>query len=317
MSSMDTAWACRVLDNGRIEVLPTADPGAVAEAVPPGFKVAVTCSPRLGVDPTVELAGELRRRGLSVVPHISARGVSGPGHLERVARRLAESGIDEVFVVGGDADRPAGEYSSAAELLDALVSAVGRTFTIGVAAYPEGHPRIPAHVLVAALLAKQRYASYAVMQICFNSAAILRWIDDARAAGLAVPLYLCLPGRVRLDRLVRIAMRLGLGPSLRYLEKQKALLPVLLTGGALYDPWATIEELAGSPGDARRWVVGIQWSTFNEVAATVRWVERKRRELECAAVGVATTGGRIGGSGAAAAADLGDRQGSGPARGGP
>jgi len=277
---MDTTWICRVLANPRLEVLPTANPDAVAAVLPSGVKVTVTCSPKFGVDKTVELACQLRQRGLLAVPHIAARGVAGPAHLQRIVQQLAEQGIDEVFVVGGDAERPVGEYATALELLEALASAARRPSSVGVAGYPEGHPSVAEEALMAALVAKQRYASYVTAQISFNPEAICRWLSRIRGAGVNLPVYLCLPGCIRWDRLVRIGLRLGLGASLRYLEKQRGLAGFLLTGGTLYDPWSTIQGLGEATCEGRDQVVGIHWSTFNEVAATWQWIHNKQRELQ-------------------------------------
>lgn len=278
---MDTAWACQLLDNSRLEVLPTADADQVAAVVPSGRTVTVTCSPRLGVDKTVEAALALRQRGLRVVPHIAARGLDGLAHLQRIAWKLGEASVDEIFVIGGDADRPAGDFASAIDVLEALASLDVPPFAIGVAGYPEGHPRIPTEALMRALAAKQAYAAYVVTQMTFDPQAIVSWMDKADRTGITLPVYICLPGRVRLDRLVRIGLRLGIGDSLRYLEKQRSLLTGLLGVGALYDPWNVIHGLAGAAPRTRDRIVGIHWSTFNEVDATLSWLERRRAELTC------------------------------------
>ena len=176
-----------------------------------------------------------------------------------------------------------GDFASAIEVLEALAALDAPPFAIGIAAYPEGHPRISTEALMRALAAKQAYAAYVVTQICFDPQAIVHWMDRAARAGIALPVYLCLPGRVRLDRLVRIGLRLGIGDSLRYLEKQRSLLIGLLGGGALYDPWTVIRGLAGAAPRSKDRIVGIHWSTFNEVDATLSWLERRRAELSCTA----------------------------------
>src|SRR5690606_37393379 len=278
---MDNTWACRVLGDSRLEVLPTITAEKLAPLVPPSMKVTRTVSPDLGIASTLALTADLHRRGVRVVPHLTARGIAGPSELERIIANLMELGIDEVFVIGGDPDRPVGEFESALDLLESLANLPKRPSTIGIGASPEGHPKISDDALMSALLAKQRYASYAIMQISFNPEAMLTWINEATAAGFTLPLYLCLPGTIRFDRLVRIAMRLGIGASLRYLEKQRGLARFVLTGGARYDPWATIGELAESQDAARDRRIGVHWSTCNAVEPTVKWVQEKQRELGC------------------------------------
>src|SRR5690606_39654854 len=60
-------------------------------------------------------------------------------------------------------------------LLRALDGLTIRFQRVGVPAYPEGHPAIADDVLWADLAAKQRYAHYAVTQLCFDADAICRF----------------------------------------------------------------------------------------------------------------------------------------------
>lgn len=267
-------WVCRLLDNVRFELLPAAKADEIAQGVPARYKLTVTSSPRLGVVRMVELATKLRRRGFTVVPHLAARGVKDRQELARVVDALADIGIDEVFFIGGDQEHPAGAFTSALER---------RPRTIGIAAYPEGLPKIPSDVLMDVLLRKQPYASYAILQMSFDAEAILGWLRSAKRQGFDLPVYLCLPGTLRIDRLLRIAVRLGIGQSLRYLEKRQGLLPQLLTGGYRYDPWSFIHALLAQFTPDHEQIVGIHWSTFNELARTIEWIESRQRELRVTA----------------------------------
>lgn len=83
---------------------------------------------------------------------------------------------------------------------------------MGIAAYPEGHPKIDSVTLLADLLAKQVYADYAVLQLTFDPEALLRWLERGRQQRFRLPVYLCLSGMLRLDRLLRIGLRLWWGP---------------------------------------------------------------------------------------------------------
>lgn len=278
---VDKDWLCRVLERNRLEVIPTATDADIASQTPAGSTITVTSSAKLGVHRTVALAIELRKRGFHVVPHLAARGIQNRRQLAQMIDQLLQHDISEVFIIGGDQPQPVGEFPSATALLEVLDQLPQRPQVIGVAAYPEGHPHISSDVLWEALLQKQRYASYAVLQICFDADAILKWISQATERGFTLPVYLCLPGTMRLDRLVKIALRLGLGASLRYLEKQKALLPRLLTGGEQYDPWHLLETLARSTAPERERIVGVHWSTFNAVSQTVAWIQSQRMRLGC------------------------------------
>lgn len=278
-SGTPSAWAYALLDNARLEILPTAKASDVVHAVPPRYKVTVTSSPKLGVAGTLQLTTTLRRHGLTVVPHLAARAITDERELADIVNVLAEHEIDEVFVIGGDQEEPVGAFSSSSELLEAMAGLGRRPRTIGIAAYPEGHPKVAPDVLMDALLRKQPYASYAILQMSFDAGAILGWLRSAREHGFTLPVYLCLPGTLRIDRLMRIALRLGIGQSLRYLEKQKGMVSQLLTGGIRYDPWSLIGELLERFSPDHEGIVGIHWSTFNELARTIEWIEQKQQEL--------------------------------------
>ncbi len=73
-----------------------------------------------------------------MVPHLAARMVTGRDHLERIVQRLDGRDIHEVFVVGGDADPPAGRYADAGDLLEELAGLSHPFARIGIGGYPEG-----------------------------------------------------------------------------------------------------------------------------------------------------------------------------------
>lgn len=162
-----------------------------------------------------------------------------------------------------------------------------RPARFGVTAYPEGHPHIPPDVLERDLLAKQAYAHYAITQLVFDPDTIVQWLATMCHRGFSLPVYLCLPGTLRLDRLLRIGLRLGLGASLRYLEKQQGLVGRLLTGGIRYDPGDLLEGLAQRTSAPGLGIIGVHWSSFNAVETVVHWVMERRHSYDCTEEGVA------------------------------
>ena len=128
-------------DRARFEVLPFDDIVAEAARLPRAVRVAVTCSPKHGPDHGVETAARLRQLGHSVTVHVAARMVRDRDHLERLLAGIGDAGIEDLFLIGGDVDEPVGEYSSAVELLGLVADHPERPELIGIAGYPEGHPR--------------------------------------------------------------------------------------------------------------------------------------------------------------------------------
>ncbi|TLF47355.1 methylenetetrahydrofolate reductase [Halomonas urmiana] len=262
---------CLALARSRYELLPLADLQEAAHRLPPGAWVTVTCSPRHGIERTLEAAERLSRDGFCVVPHLAARLVRDHDHLEAIAARLSAAGIDDAFVVGGDAPRPAGDYANGLALLEALSQLPGRPARLGVPAYPEGHRQLDGALLQRDLEAKARIADYAVTQMCFESAPLLDWLRRQRAGGLALPVYAGIPGVIAHARLLSVALRIGLGPSTRALGRQRGLLGRLLRP-AVYRPeglmrglWPSLEEPGG--------FAGLHVYSFNQVSATRAWLE--------------------------------------------
>jgi len=249
-----------LLRGPRYEVL--ALPGVAADVVEHlarGTTVTVTVSARRGQEETIALSEALTREGYRAVPHVAARLVRDRQQLAELVARLDEAGIEEVFVVGGDADPPIGEYSEAAQLLQE----VGAGRIAGVAAYPEGHPKIDDDELDRALLAKRRGCGYAVTQMCFDPPAVGRWVQHARGIGFDRPVYVGIPGVVDSVRLAKIATRIGVGPSLRFALRQRGSRRLLRPGG--YRPERLVFEMA------RDGATGLHIYTLGGVADTERW----------------------------------------------
>ena len=92
----------------RYEVLPTEDAAAkVAAFVPHDVTITVTASPRRGMPATIHLAVALAGLGYRAVPHLSARMIRDRVELGQILDALKAAGIRDVFVVAGDAPKPA------------------------------------------------------------------------------------------------------------------------------------------------------------------------------------------------------------------
>lgn len=256
------------------EVVPISTAAGAVAALPPGSTVSVTCSPVKGITATQALAEQILAAGHRPVPHLAARMVDGPEQVRQLATWLRAKGIDQIFVVGGDAEHAAGPYPDGASFLWALLEADPGLTAVGVPAYPDGHPLIDAVVLNQALAAKQALLAeagltgYASTQMCFDPDRIAAWLVRARADGVTLPVHLGVPGVVERAKLMTMGVRLGVGASLRYLRKNRAAMGSLLTS-AHYDPNRLLEPLSRSLEPLG--ITGIHCFTFNQVAATAAW----------------------------------------------
>ena len=263
-----------LLKEPRYEVIPVQGIEQKVAALPYGATVTVTASPAQGLDRTMDVSVALAARGFRVVPHFAARMVSGRSHLERLVQRVEGSGIREAFVVGGDADPPAGDYVDAGDLLEELAGLAHPFVRIGIGGYPEGHPLIPDQRLLEALLRKQPFATHLVTQLCFDADALATWVADIRAAGVELPVVVGLPGVVERRRLAEISLRTGVGASLRYLRKHGRQI-VTLARSRRYDPTPLAEALAVRAADESLGIRGAHLFTFNQVEQTRDWVAQQ------------------------------------------
>jgi methylenetetrahydrofolate reductase (NADPH) len=260
----------RALDVYRYEILPFGSAQRQAVLLERPLTLTVTCSPKQGIDQTVEYASGLRALGHTVIVHLAARMVRDRGHLDTLLGRMADDGVRDVFLVGGDAPQPHGEFGSALDLLPVLRAHPDAPRTIGVAAYPEGHPLIDDRTLLAALRAKAGLADYMTTQLCFDSDALLRWLERMRHEGLDLPLCVGLPGCVDRRSLLEVSVRVGVGASVSFMRKQQGLRRLLgRRRDATEELFTTFAPLVG--GDLG--VAGLHFFTFNRLVETAAFAE--------------------------------------------
>jgi methylenetetrahydrofolate reductase (NADPH) len=262
------------------EVVPLKSIEGAIDALPPGSEVSVTCSPVKGIPETIRLTDQVRNRGHIAIPHIAARMVEGPEHVAQIAKWMRTEGIGRLFLVGGDANPPAGPYRDAVSFLRDLLDAGPELHTVGVTAYPDGHAAIDDRALSSALHAKQQVlaeagvSGYASTQMCFDPDQIRSWLTAERQNGLTLPVHLGIAGVVDRTKLMTMGVRLGIGSSLGYLKKNRKAISSLLSRSD-YNPDTLLEPLQADLQPLG--VAGIHCFTFNQVAATDTW---RRQVLE-------------------------------------
>ena len=265
-----------LLERPRFELIPLRDALERAASLPSGSATTVTASPSHGIESTIDLCEALLARGHTATPHLAAHMFRDRRHLGEILERCRRAGIREAFVIGGDA-RDRGEIHDAPSLLRAMDALGGPFERIGVAGYPEGHPKIPDDRLLASLHEKQAFASYMTTQMSFDGDAIAAWIARVRAAGVTLPIHFGIPGPAKLRKLLRVAARIGVGGSVRYLRKNRQLLGFVFRRS--YTPDQLLRSLAATVADPAADVRAVHVFTFNQVEAAVEWRRRLLDEL--------------------------------------
>jgi len=271
MSSHDARR--RLIQAARYEVVPLKSLNDQLRHLPPGSSVSVTCSPTKGIEPTLELSAQLNRDDHHAVPHIAARLVEGREHVEKIAARINEHAITEIFVVGGDPD-PVGPYVDGLSLMRDLLPLCHTVRTVGVPSYPDHHTVIPDAALDDALLAKQALIGelglqgFSSTQMCFNVKTIEQWLVRQRQRGLELPIHLGVPGAVERTRLLSLGTRLGIGSSLRYLRKNSGAI-LRMFSPASYDPNKLIAPISRRADELN--ITALHLFTFNSIESTAAW----------------------------------------------
>jgi len=125
---------------------------------------------------------------MPVMPHLTCVGHTR-AQIEEIIGDYRELGIENLLCLGGDppADGSVeGDFLYASELID-VARSLG-DFSIGVAAFPEGHPRSPDLATDRRhLAAKLRVADFAITQFGFEPGPYLRMVEELAAMGIETP----------------------------------------------------------------------------------------------------------------------------------
>ncbi len=263
-----------LLSDPRFELMPFDSFDGEIEHLPDGASIAITASPQLGLDATVEKSVEAAEKGYDVIPHVAARYVRSREHLDEICTRLTDAGITDVFVPGGDREEPAGEFDSAYSLLTAM-DEMGHSFEdVGITGYPEGHDFLSDATLADAMEKKAPYATYITTQLCYDPDAIVDWLEGIRGRGVDLPVEIGIPGVMKYQRLLSISQKVGVGDSVRFLRKTTGVLGFvrqLVGSRGKYTPDELIDGLAPYVDDPEYGIRGVHIYTFNQTPDTEAW----------------------------------------------
>ena len=140
---------------------------------------------------TLQAVQAILAEGVEAAPHFSCVGATHESIRARLEQFKA-CGIRRVVALRGDLPSGYGgfgEFRYASDLVAFIRAETGRNFHIEVAAYPEMHPqaRSPHADLEAFATKVHAGADSAITQMLFNSDAYFRFVDEARAMGIDIP----------------------------------------------------------------------------------------------------------------------------------
>ena len=140
---------------------------------------------------TLETVLDIRAAGHEAAPHISCV-ASSKADIADQLERYRSNGIRHIVALRGDLPSglaASGEFRYASELVAFIRQSTGDWFNIEVACYPEYHPQTRhAEDEIRNFRRKvEAGANAAITQYFYNPDAYFRFLDDAHAAGIRVP----------------------------------------------------------------------------------------------------------------------------------
>ncbi len=143
-------------------------------------------------DRTLETVLDIQQQGMEAAPHLSCIG-SSREDIRAILKTYQQHGIKRIVALRGDLPSgmaEPGELRYASELVEFIRAETGDTFRLEVAAYPEIHPQAKnapddiKHFADKVMAG----ANSAITQYFFNADAYFRFVDEARALGVIVPI---------------------------------------------------------------------------------------------------------------------------------
>ncbi|MBK9571790.1 MAG: methylenetetrahydrofolate reductase [NAD(P)H] [Rhodoferax sp.] len=140
---------------------------------------------------TFSAVRDILAEGVDAASHFSCIGATRAGVREQLAT-LRAMGVKRLVALRGDLPSgygTGGEFQYASDLVAFIRQETGDGFRIEVAAYPEVHPqaKTPASDLQAFASKVRAGANSAITQYFYNADAYFRFVEDADALGLQVP----------------------------------------------------------------------------------------------------------------------------------
>lgn len=264
-----------LLSSGSLEISPRElhHAGEVAALRPAGSCVYIPSLPGLPLARTLQAIAAIRAAGLDAVPHVSARRILERDEFRDFLKQASSShGVHRVLLLGGDEPRPKGPYRDSLQILEEGWLAGCGVREIGIAGYPEGHPRIARGTLEQAMHRKlelareQAIGVYALTQFSFSPSRVVEYCAMLGRAHPGLPVYVGIAGPTDPVALARYAQRCGVSGSLRALRGLGTGIAQLVGNTDPRDQLAAVARY--NLGN----VVGVHLYSFGGAVRTAAWM---------------------------------------------
>jgi methylenetetrahydrofolate reductase (NADPH) len=261
-----------------IEITPAEEKHlpALRTFLPAESSIYISHIPTATLAQLLKTAFAVQAAGFQATPHLVARRINYPETLRTALDELVAHGVEQVLLVAGDTEYPVGEYESTLDVLASGLVEKSGIKRIGVAGYPEGQRGIGHTMLGNALKIKQAFADrtglplFIVTQFGFNGNAVREWEPELARIDVRLPIRAGLAGPAPLSKLIKFAMRCGIGASLRTVMRN--LSAVSGIAELATTPEQHVMRLMQLPSSTR--VIAPHFFCFGSVLATAEWISK-------------------------------------------
>jgi methylenetetrahydrofolate reductase (NADPH) len=157
---------------------------------------------------TRDIVEHIRRdTSMTPMPHLTCVAHSRD-EVTDIVTGYRDAGLENILALGGDAPADGGSQPSAFRYALELIELVHEVadLSVGVAAFPEGHPRSPDLATDRRhLAAKLRRADFGITQFFFDATDYFRMVDELAALGVDTPVIPGVVAFVNVDALLRMS----------------------------------------------------------------------------------------------------------------
>jgi methylenetetrahydrofolate reductase (NADPH) len=249
--------------------------GEVAALLPADSCVYIPSLPGLPLARTLEAVAAIRAAGLDPVPHVSARRIRDRDEFaEFLKKAVAGQRVHRVLLLGGDEPKSKGPYLDSLQILESGLLRDSGIREIGVAGYPEGHPRISN--LAESFEKKRRMAKeqglglYVVTQFSFAPSRVVEYCANLARTAPEVSIYVGVAGPTDPVALARYAQLCGVSVSLRALRNLGTGIARLVTNIEPREQLVAIARYSRSREPSN--VVGMHIYSFGGAVKTAAWM---------------------------------------------
>ena len=248
----------------------------LSNVVPEGTAVYIPYLPGANYTESFVAVERLASAGLTPIPHIAARATKSISELDETLARFVDSGVDSVFMIAGDTDKPAGPFTSTLEVLASGQLEKHGIRKIGFAAHPEGHPVVDISALDNVLRLKASYAqasgaeTWLASQFTFDAAPIAAWLDRLSLMDILIPVRVGIPGPAKMRSLLSFAMKCGIANSARALSRRPETARMLLGS---WSPATLIQDLSAYDKQSENsQLAGLHVFSFGGFGHSAKWM---------------------------------------------